>query len=82
MTISPILPRGEAVPEGFTLPHNTRRTMADVWADEASDQRKRDRALVRKSTYRPSHVTPRGKIAFAGYDETEVQVRKFEGGKE
>lgn len=25
---------GSAVPEGFMLPHNTTRTMADVWAND------------------------------------------------
>lgn len=80
MTISPILPRGEAVPEGFTLPHNTTRTMADVWGFT-----KQHDGL----TTLDGHVKPQlggrpkslpiggGKKPFAGYDKSEVQVRNF-----
>jgi hypothetical protein len=77
MTISPILPRGEAVPEGFTLPHNTTRTMADVWADDAKHE-----AAVAVAKASGSRGGMRAKLRFAGYDQTEVQVRKVAGGKE
>lgn len=59
----------------FRLPWNTTRTLADVWAVEDAEQRMRDRAFVRRSTYRPTNVTHRGKIRFAGYDKTEVQFK-------
>lgn len=66
---------GRAVPAGFTMPWNVTRTMAEVWADEAVAQRKRDRAIVRANTYRPTLLTSKGKIAFAGFDKSEVQFR-------
>jgi len=64
------------LPQGMKgcLPWNTTRTLADVWAEQDAEQRKRDRALVRKNTYRPTHLTKKGKIAFAGYDKREVQI--------
>ncbi len=34
LTANPIEDEGRAVPEGFTLPWNTTRTMADVWVED------------------------------------------------
>lgn len=80
--LSPI-PRGEAVPEGFTLPHNTTRTMADVWADEGEADREAARAAYAARSRRGVEVkAAKAKLRFAGYDPTEAKVRKVAGGKE
>lgn len=66
-----------AVPEGFQLPWNCTRTLADVWREQAREQRKRDRQIVLEASYgapQPT-VTAAGRIAYAGYDETETQVK-------
>jgi len=72
---------GLAVPEGFSLPWNTTRTMGDVWADERREAQ-RIRAhrlnLVRRERSeaaladRKVYIAASGKPAFAGYDENEV----------
>ena len=75
---------GTSVPADFSLPWNTTRTMADVFADEThaklSAAGKRG-AEVRAAKARKQFVedyqkrmglTPRGKIPFAGYDASEV----------
>ena len=75
MTISPILPRGEAVPEGFRLPHNTTRTMADVLCLTERE--------VIAERLRPG--VPRGLWNFdppAIEYVLETEVRKYAGGKE
>jgi hypothetical protein len=42
---------GQAVGEGFRLPWNTTRTLADVWADEVVEQRIKRRQW-REQSYR------------------------------
>lgn len=68
---------GTSVPDGFTLPWNTTRTLGDVWRNADRDQRRRDRELVTELADGAPQVpvTPSGKIAFAGYDKTETQFR-------
>lgn len=76
-----------AVPEGFQLPWNTTRTMADVWAAKASEtaeQRRLDakaREAARQRQYladyqrRQNNAGPvmvAGKVAYAGYDGDEA----------
>jgi len=75
---------GTSVPAGFSLPWNTTRTMADVWADDkatARSEHARKAGLGRAQQKRQQFVedyqkrmnlTPRGKIPFAGYDASEV----------
>lgn len=65
---------GSAVPEGFRLPHNTTRTMADVWRDEHRRERYRNLLMVhRAATNAPQvKITPAGKIAYAGYEGSEA----------
>lgn len=67
-----------AVPEGFTLPWNTTRTMAEVWADEKlgwQARRKAERAELRRQADAAAalsrrlaqpQITPSGKIPYAG----------------
>lgn len=75
---------GTGVPADFSLPWNTTRTMADVFAEDRkrvlSDAGKRG-AEARAAKARKQFVeeyqkrmslTPRGKIPFAGYDRSEV----------
>lgn len=66
---------GTAVPSGFSLPWNVAKTIGEAWAEEAAEQRRKDRAIVRSSTYRPTHLTSKGKVKFAGHDKSEVQFR-------
>ncbi len=63
-----------AVPADFVLPWNTTRTMADVWADEHRRERYRNLLMVHRAAANAPQVkiTPAGKIAFAGYDRSEV----------
>lgn len=72
-----------AVPGGFTLPWNTTRTMADVWAAEKLEaQRVRSQRMNRAKRERSEaalaarkvYVTPAGKSAFAGYDPLEREA--------
>lgn len=80
---TPILPNTftGAVPEGFTLPWNTTRTMADVWAPQAAEvrsragrqsgvarRRLRDEALAATP---PPAFAASGKRPFAGYDQSD-----------
>lgn len=51
---------GTAVPEGFRLPWNTTRTMAQVWTP---DNRK---THVKKGLGRPKGVLVSPKVAYAG----------------
>lgn len=74
---------GTAVPEGFSLPWNTTRTLADAWAEtraKLSAAGKRG-AEVRAAKARKQFVedyqerrklTKAGKVAFAGYDRSET----------
>ena len=68
---------GSAVPEGFVLPWNTTRTMADVWAAEWAARRE-DRPAkpqpapktnVKKMMGRPPGVLVSPKTAYAGREE-------------
>jgi len=48
--------------------------MADVWRDEAQRERYRNLLMVHRAAANAPQVkiTPAGKIAFAGYDRSEV----------
>lgn len=76
--------QGMAVPEGFRLPWNTTRTMADVWDEESAAARSEHarkaglgRARQRRRQYvedyqKRMNLTSAGKVAFAGYDRSEA----------
>lgn len=74
MTSNPPKDIGSAVPEDFRLPHNTTRTMADVWAEEHLRERYWNVLMVLRAAANAPQVkiTPAGKIAYAGYDRSEV----------
>lgn len=55
---------GSAVPEGFTLPWNTTRTMADVWS--RSERAKLERQELRRQADAAAKWQSVGKIAYAG----------------
>ena len=77
-------PVGSAVAEGFRLPHNTTRTMADVWAEDrhaalsAAGRRGAEARAIKASKqfvedyHKRRNLTSAGKIAFAGYDRSEA----------
>ena len=68
-----------AVPEGFTLPWNTTRTMADVFAERSERQAKAARETVAKA--REIFVRERegkcltidGRARYAGFDIEEYR---------
>ena len=77
---------GSAVAEGFTLPWNTTRSLADVAADElkrklseagrrgAEARAAKSRKQFVEDYHKRKKLTKGGKIAFAGYDGTEAGV--------
>lgn len=87
MTPKPIgsaVGEGTSVPADFSLPWNTTRTMADVFAEvthaklSAAGRRgaevraaKARRQFV-EDYHKRRNLTSAGKIAFAGYDRSEV----------
>lgn len=68
---------GRAVPSDFRLPWNTTRSMADVWGQPKVRGSSRSKEPVVRTYSAPPPVTPRGKIAFAGYDKSESQIKRF-----
>jgi len=71
---------GTSVPEGFRMPWNTTRSMADVWAPSieahklaimertAARRRKFVEDYQRRQAERAPVIAASGKIAYAGYD--------------
>lgn len=70
---------GAGVPEGFTLPWNTTRTLADCWglvAKKYDGVTRNDGTPKRQAGGRPKLERPApGKAKFAGHDKSEVQFR-------
>jgi hypothetical protein len=64
----PPLPEGQSVPEGFKLPWNTTRTMADVWKLSEHERTVERLRLPPAKLGRPagSRTSPSPKIAYAG----------------
>ena len=58
---------GTGVPEGFTLPWNTTRSLAEVWADDfaAEEGKRRERRREIQRRHRAKNAEIRGQVAKA-----------------
>lgn len=72
LTISPTRAEeiGTAVPDGFTLPWNTTRSMADVWSEwEARREDRPPKPKAPRKRGRPVGILVSPKLKFAGREE-------------